>query len=45
MAPGGTGTGVLSTGPVTFAAGTAFNVQINGAAAGGGYDQLNVEGG
>ena len=46
IAPGNN-PGVLSTGDVTFADGSAFNVEINGIIPGaglGGYDQLNVTG-
>jgi autotransporter-associated beta strand protein len=41
--PGARGA-VLSTGGVTFGAGTTFRVALDGAAPGTGYDQLNVTG-
>jgi autotransporter-associated beta strand protein len=48
IAPGaapGRSTGVLSSGAVVIGPGAAFAVEITDAAAGGGYDQLNVIGG
>ena len=36
--------GILSSGPVTFASGSVFQVQVNGTTAGSDYDQLNVDG-
>jgi len=41
---GGTQGGILSTGAVTLKTGTNFQVALNGAAAGTGYSQLNVNG-
>jgi autotransporter-associated beta strand protein len=41
----GAGGAVLSTGGVTFGAGTTFRVALDGAAPGTGYDQLSVTGG
>lgn len=43
VAPGAS-TGILSTGDVTFASGSNFNVEVNGNVAGTSYDQLNVTG-
>lgn len=40
----GTSTGILNTGPVSFASGSIFEVEINGTAVQTGYDQLNVTG-
>src|SRR5262249_37630465 len=41
----GTSPGILSSGfSVSFNASTTFTVELNGATAGGGYDQLNVTG-
>jgi autotransporter-associated beta strand protein len=44
LAPGSTNTGILSTGTVAFASGSAFNVKLNGTTAGSGFDQLNATG-
>jgi hypothetical protein len=43
VAPG-TSTGILETGSVVFAAGTAFDVEINGTTVGTQYDQLHSTG-
>jgi CSLREA domain-containing protein len=43
VAPG-TSPGILNTGNVTFDSSSTFAVEINGTAAGSGYDQLNVTG-
>jgi autotransporter-associated beta strand protein len=45
VAPGGaSGSATLSTGAVSFVSGSTFHANINGTAAGSGYDQLNVNG-
>src|SRR5262249_34212630 len=41
---GSTGTGILTTGAVSFASGSAFDVDLNGTTAGTGYDQLKSTG-
>ena len=43
IAPGNSA-GILSTGNLSLASGAAVSMQLNGAAAGSGYDQLNVTG-
>ncbi|MEK7781193.1 MAG: autotransporter-associated beta strand repeat-containing protein, partial [Verrucomicrobiota bacterium] len=43
VAPGSSA-GILTSSNVTFAAGSTFQVELNGPAAGTGYDQLNVRG-
>ena len=43
VAPGNSA-GILNTGNVGFGGGSTFAVEINGATAGSGYDQLNVTG-
>jgi hypothetical protein len=45
ISPGAGGPGILHTGSVAFASGSTFEVEINGAAPGTGYDQLDVVGG
>ncbi|HMF11147.1 MAG TPA: autotransporter-associated beta strand repeat-containing protein, partial [Gemmataceae bacterium] len=44
LAPGTTTTQILSTGSVTFSAGSTFAVTLNGTTAGTNYDQLSVTG-
>jgi autotransporter-associated beta strand protein len=44
VSPGVSGPGILNTGNATFNSGSAFSVNLNGTAAGSGYDQLNVSG-
>jgi autotransporter-associated beta strand protein len=44
LAPATTTTQVFKTGNVAFSAGSAFNVALQGTAAGTGYDQLSVTG-
>jgi fibronectin-binding autotransporter adhesin len=44
LAPSTTTTQILSTGSVTFSAGSTFAVTLNGTTAGTGYDQLSVAG-
>ncbi len=41
---GSTGAGILSTGFATFFSGSSFDVDLNGTAAGSGYDELSVTG-
>ena len=40
----GTSPGILSTGNIAFVSGTSFVAELNGAAPGSGYDQINVTG-
>ncbi len=41
---GSSGTGILDTGNITFNSGSSFDVDLNGTAAGSGYDHLDVTG-
>ncbi len=44
IAPGSTTTKIFKTGNIAFSAGSNFNVTLNGAVAGTGYDQLSAVG-